>query len=84
MNIDHWGNVARCTERLDEPVGNILAEDVQTIAARLRAVQRSQECAQCWTSCRGFAESLRMRPRLRQLREFYRSVRPYGGRNRGA
>ena len=29
MNIDHRGNVARCTERLDEPVGNILTEDIR-------------------------------------------------------
>jgi MoaA/NifB/PqqE/SkfB family radical SAM enzyme len=75
MNIDHRGNVARCTERLDEPVGNLLSEDVGEIRDRLWKVQREQECAQCWTSCRGFAESMSMKPRLRQFREFYGSVR---------
>jgi MoaA/NifB/PqqE/SkfB family radical SAM enzyme len=78
MNIDHRGNVARCTERLDEPVGNILTDDVREIRRRLWRVADTQECAQCWTSCRGFAESMQMRPRLRQYREFLHSVKPHG------
>ncbi len=77
MNIDHRGNVARCTERLDEPVGNILTDDIFTIRRRLWNVTDTQSCAQCWTSCRGFAESMFMRPRMRQYREFLNSVRPY-------
>lgn len=81
MNIDHRGQVARCTERLDEPLGNILTDDIRTLRQRLWNVADSQECAQCWTSCRGFAESMTMRPRLRQYREFLHSVKPYGGRS---
>jgi MoaA/NifB/PqqE/SkfB family radical SAM enzyme len=77
MNIDHRGNVARCTERLDEPVGNLLTEDVRAIRQRLWQVADTQQCAQCWTSCRGFAESMFMRPRMRQYREFLHSVRPH-------
>jgi MoaA/NifB/PqqE/SkfB family radical SAM enzyme len=77
MNIDHRGNVARCTERLDEPVGNILTDDVRAIRCRLNEVADSQECAQCWTSCRGFAESMQMRPRWRQYREFLHTVKPH-------
>jgi len=75
LNIDHRGNVARCTERLDEPVGNILTDDVLELRKRLWQVQREQPCGQCWTSCRGFAESMFMPPRLRQFREFYTSVK---------
>jgi MoaA/NifB/PqqE/SkfB family radical SAM enzyme len=75
MNIDNHGNVARCTETLDEPVGNILSDDITTIRDRLWKAQREKECAQCWTSCRGFAESMTMRPRWRQLREFRVSVK---------
>jgi len=75
MNIDHRGNVARCTERLDEPVGNILSEDVRTIRNRLWDRCDTQACAQCWTSCRGFAESMFKPPRLRQYREFLHSVK---------
>jgi len=75
MNIDNRGNVARCTETLDEPVGNVLTDDILDLRARLRALQRSHPCAQCWTSCRGFAESMLRPPRFRQYREFLHSVR---------
>lgn len=75
LNINHRGDVARCTETLDEPVGNILREDVMAIRERLHRVQRERPCAQCWTSCRGFAESMTQPPRLRQMREFYISVK---------
>lgn len=75
LNIDNHGNVARCTETLDEPVGNILSDDIVSIRDRLRKTQREKACAQCWTSCRGFAESMTMRPRWRQLREFQVSVK---------
>jgi MoaA/NifB/PqqE/SkfB family radical SAM enzyme len=75
LNIDTHGNVARCTETLDQPVGNILSDDIIAIRHRLWNVQRERDCHQCWTSCRGFAESMFMPPRLRQLREFCTSVR---------
>jgi MoaA/NifB/PqqE/SkfB family radical SAM enzyme len=78
MNVDHRGNVARCTETLDEPVGNLLTDDVRAIRDRLHRLQRAGRCAQCWTSCRGFAECLYLPPRMRQLKEFLISVRPYG------
>ena len=45
MNIDHRGNVARCTERLDEPVGNILTDDIDAIRRRLLA--RGRQPAVC-------------------------------------
>lgn len=76
LNIDHRGRVARCTETLDETVGSILTDDIDVLRERLLAAQREQSCAQCWTSCRGFAESMRRAPRLRQLREFHCSVKP--------
>jgi MoaA/NifB/PqqE/SkfB family radical SAM enzyme len=75
MNIDNCGKVARCTETLEEPVGNILTDDIMDIRDRLRRMQRTRPCAQCWTSCRGFAESMSRPPRLRQFREFYASVK---------
>jgi hypothetical protein len=75
MNIDTYGDVSRCTEMLDDPVGNIRRDDIFVIRQRLWRAQRQQACAQCWTSCRGFAESMMQPPRLRQFREFYASVR---------
>jgi MoaA/NifB/PqqE/SkfB family radical SAM enzyme len=77
MNIDNRGNVSRCTERLDEPVGNILRDDIGEIRGRLARVTDGQPCSECWTSCRGFAESMFMPPRMRQYREFFHSVRPH-------
>lgn len=77
FNIDHRGNVARCTERLDEPVGNILTDDMKAIRTRLHSLQAGSDCNQCWTSCRGFAECMFASPRLRQLREFYTSVKKH-------
>ena len=76
LNVDRHGNVARCTETLDEPVGNLLTGDVRAIRDRLIQVQKASTCAQCWTSCRGFAECIQKRPRLRQFKEFFTSVRP--------
>lgn len=77
LNINHRGDVARCTETLDEPVGNILTDDVLDIRDRLRRVQRKSDCSQCWTSCRGFAECMYLPPRMRQFKEFFLSVRPH-------
>ena len=77
MNIDSKGNVARCTETLDEPVGNLLKEPMHAIYDKLLERQRTRDCAQCWTSCRGFAESMYKPPRARQLKEFLVSVKPH-------
>jgi MoaA/NifB/PqqE/SkfB family radical SAM enzyme len=77
MNIDNRGNVSRCTEMLDRPVGNILNDDIETIRQQLAERQRQEACAACWTSCRGFAESMSRPPRLRTYREFYQSVRSH-------
>jgi len=75
MNIDNYGNVARCTETLDEPVGNILKDDIREIKSELAILQETKECNQCWTSCRGFAESITKPPRLQQFKEFHNSVK---------
>jgi MoaA/NifB/PqqE/SkfB family radical SAM enzyme len=75
LNIGSRGEVSRCIDTLNEPVGNILTEEATTIRDRLRKTQREKDCSHCWTSCRGFAESMYQPPRLRQFREFYTSVK---------
>jgi MoaA/NifB/PqqE/SkfB family radical SAM enzyme len=75
FNIGSRGEVSRCIDTLDEPVGNILTEDVIAIQDRLRKAQKEKDCGECWTSCRGFAECLYMPPRIRQFQEFYTSVK---------
>jgi MoaA/NifB/PqqE/SkfB family radical SAM enzyme len=77
MNIDSSGQVMRCTETLNEPVGNILHDDIDIIRYQLHQLSQKKECSQCWTSCRGFAESMYAKPRLRQMREFYHSVKKH-------
>lgn len=75
LNIDNKGNVARCTETLDEPVGNIIKESMSAIKMKLWQRYKNQKCALCWTSCRGFAESMYSPPRLRQLKDFLVTVK---------
>jgi MoaA/NifB/PqqE/SkfB family radical SAM enzyme len=62
-------------DTLEEPVGNILTEEVAVIRGRLKKLQQEKDCNHCWTSCRGFAESMYRPPRIRQFREFYTSVK---------
>ncbi|HSN16296.1 MAG TPA: radical SAM protein [Anaeromyxobacteraceae bacterium] len=57
-NVDSQGNATLCIDKLDEPVGNLLTDDVEVIAARLRAAQASNRCTGCWTSCRGPIETM--------------------------
>ena len=75
LNIDSKGNVARCTETLDEPVGDILSDEMSALRDKLRKLQRESSCDKCWTSCRGFAECMQKPPRLRQFMEFHNSVK---------
>lgn len=58
FNIDCQGNVSRCIDSLDQPVGNIFQENPDLIFAKLRTKQQDQPCGQCWTSCRGSIETL--------------------------
>lgn len=75
FNIGSRGEVSRCIDTIDEPVGNILTDEITDLRDRLQKAQKKGSCAQCWTSCRGSVESLYMPPRIRQFREFYVSVK---------
>lgn len=57
-NIDSQGNVTLCIDRLDEPVGNLLTEEMQVIEQRLLNGHQVNQCQDCWTSCRGSIESI--------------------------
>lgn len=58
FNIDCQGNVSRCIDRLDEPAGNILTDDIHTLRNTLLQQFERNDCADCWTSCRGNFETL--------------------------
>jgi MoaA/NifB/PqqE/SkfB family radical SAM enzyme len=75
FNIGSRGEVSRCIDTIEEPVGNILTDEITDLRDQLRKAQEKGGCAQCWTSCRGFAECLYMPPRIRQFKEFYISVK---------
>jgi len=76
-NIDSRGNVARCTDRLDEPVGNILADPLEKIVKGLHAQFESQNCQACWTGCRGSIEPMLYgKRRIANLQAYHRMTRP--------
>jgi len=76
MNIDSQGNVTTCIDRLEEPAGNILTDDIEKIRTTLLARQRENTCARCWTSCRGSIETMMYgKPRMVNLRDYYRMTR---------
>lgn len=77
MNIDNYGNVARCTETTEIPVGNLLTEKPRDIKAKLLQAQRENNCAQCWTSCRGWAEQMHGPSYIKSWREFLITIQDY-------
>lgn len=58
FNIDSQGNVTRCIDSLEEPVGNIISDDMMSIKEKLLEKYRESRCDKCWTSCRGSIETL--------------------------
>lgn len=82
-NIDYNGNVSLCIDRLENPVGNILFDDVMEIKKRLKDTFENNTCRACWTSCRGSIESLLYgRYWLENLMDYYHMVRPVRLSNR--
>jgi len=77
LNVGCRGEVSRCIDTLDSPVGNILTDDIGVIRNKLAVLRKERPCAQCWTSCRGFAECMYLPPRTRQFREFHTTVKGY-------
>ena len=59
FNIDHVGNVATCIERIHKPVGNVRSASLVELHTRL-AEQHDEvsRCQQCWTACRGLAQTM--------------------------
>jgi MoaA/NifB/PqqE/SkfB family radical SAM enzyme len=76
-NIDCQGNVTRCIDRLDDPVGNILTDPLEKIVAGLHEQYLTQDCQRCWTSCRGSIEALLYgKQRTANLAAYYRMIKP--------
>ncbi len=76
-NIDSQGDVGLCIDRLDDPVGNILTDDVFEIEQRLLKRHETNQCQDCWTSCRGSIEALRHgRGKVSNLWDYHQMTRP--------
>jgi MoaA/NifB/PqqE/SkfB family radical SAM enzyme len=75
-NIDCCGQVTRCIDHLHDPVGNILTDDMEKIAAGLYGQYLTQDCHNCWTSCRGIAEVMIYdKHRISNLAAFYQMTK---------
>ena len=76
-NIDSQGDVTLCIDRLGEPLGNLLTDDVFEVEQRLLERYRSNNCRDCWTSCRGSIESLLYgKHPLLNLLDYFQMTRP--------
>jgi MoaA/NifB/PqqE/SkfB family radical SAM enzyme len=76
-NVDSQGDVTLCIDRLDEPVGNLLVDDMATIERRLLDRHRDNTCTSCWTSCRGCVETLMYGgERLGNVADYFEMTRP--------
>jgi len=79
FNIDNRGEVSRCIDTVEQSGGNIFKEELPVILENLKDMNRKNPCSDCWTSCRGFSECMYVKPRMRQFKEFYNSVRKHNG-----
>ncbi|MDR2208964.1 MAG: radical SAM protein [Azoarcus sp.] len=76
FDIDCQGNISRCLDWRDKPVGNIFHEDTNLLMQRLHEQFVTMPCADCWTSCRGNVEALLYgKNRLRNWRAYYEIIR---------
>ena len=58
FNINCNGDVSLCIDHLENPVGNILDDDIFEIEKKLKERYINNNCGDCWTSCRGQVETL--------------------------
>ena len=58
FNIDNYGNIAKCVERRDQIIGNLLESDINDILKGLASVNGEKSCRRCWYNCRGEVECL--------------------------
>jgi radical SAM protein with 4Fe4S-binding SPASM domain len=76
-NIDSQGDVGLCIDRLNDPVGNILTDDMLQLGQRLLKRHETNQCRDCWTSCRGSIETVRhRRGKMANLWDYYQMTRP--------
>jgi len=76
FNIGSNGDVSLCIDRLDTPAGNIFVDEMRIISEKLLAMQQSNTCGDCWTSCRGAIESLLYHShKVSNIKALYESIK---------
>lgn len=60
FNVDHRGQVSKCVEFRgpEDRAGNFLSDAPSAVLPRLRAIQASNTCRDCWYGSRGEVEAL--------------------------
>jgi hypothetical protein len=77
LAVDSEGQILRCLDRPDEPVGSLAHEELSYLLKKLRAVAANNPCDECWTSCRGIVEPLLYGPeRLANWRYHLTAIKP--------
>jgi radical SAM protein with 4Fe4S-binding SPASM domain len=56
FNIDHKGDIAKCVEDMENPVGNVRTIGIRELKNALLRKQRENRCKACWYGCRGEVE----------------------------
>jgi MoaA/NifB/PqqE/SkfB family radical SAM enzyme len=56
FNIDHQGDIAKCVEDMQNPVGNVRTIGIDELKKALLRKQRENMCKACWYGCRGEVE----------------------------
>ncbi len=76
MNINHRGMISRCVDRHDMPVADPLRQSAAGIKDALHESRNREDCARCWTSCRGLADIITGPSGMKSYPDFIRSGRP--------
>lgn len=79
FNIDQKGDIAKCVEDLQNPVGNIRTIGIRELRNALFQKQRENKCKACWYGCRGEVECFYTRNGVKNA--LARIVSPNGHRN---
>jgi MoaA/NifB/PqqE/SkfB family radical SAM enzyme len=58
FNLDASGNLSACIERIGKSVGNIREQAPAALLAQCAKDCRFNACDECWTLCRGVAETM--------------------------
>ena len=57
FNIDDRGDIAKCVEDMENPVGNVKTIGIEQLKNTLLQKQIENRCKACWYGCRGEVES---------------------------